>query len=88
MGVLVNGMSRKGHKLRKGRLLLIYMTMTRLFSLIYKLNERQAAIVESRFFGGLAVEETAEALGISEATVQRDWRAARAWLGRELRRAS
>ena len=55
---------------------------------LHKLNERQAAIVESRFFGGLAVEETAEALGISEATVQRDWRAARAWLGRELRRAS
>ncbi len=53
-----------------------------------KLNERQAAIVESRFFGGLAVEETAISLGISEATVLRDWRAARAWLGRELRRAS
>lgn len=50
-----------------------------------KLSERQAAIVESRFFGGLAVAETAEALGISEATVLRDWRAARAWLGRELR---
>ena len=49
------------------------------------LSERQAAIVESRFFGGLSMDETAEALGISETTVLRDWRAARAWLGRELR---
>jgi RNA polymerase sigma factor (TIGR02999 family) len=53
-----------------------------------QLSERQAAIVESRFFGGLTVGETAEALDISEATVLRDWRAARAWLGRELRAAS
>ncbi len=53
-----------------------------------RLNPRQATIVESRFFGGLAVSETAEALGISEATVMRDWRAARAWLGRELRRGT
>ncbi len=49
------------------------------------LNERQAVIVENRFFAGLGVEETAEILGISKATVQRDWRSARAWLGRELR---
>lgn len=45
-----------------------------------RFNPRQAAIVESRFFAGLDVAETAEALGVSEATVQRDWRAARAWL--------
>jgi RNA polymerase sigma factor (TIGR02999 family) len=44
------------------------------------LNPRQAAIVEHRFFGGLDVAETAAFLGISEATVLRDWRAARAWL--------
>ena len=50
-----------------------------------KLDERQAKVVECRFFGGLEVAETAEALGISEATVLRDWRAARAWLARELR---
>jgi RNA polymerase sigma factor (TIGR02999 family) len=47
---------------------------------------RQAQLVESRFFGGLDVRETAESLGISEATVLRDWRAARAWLAAELRR--
>jgi RNA polymerase sigma factor (TIGR02999 family) len=50
-----------------------------------RLNPRQAQMVESRFFGGLDVAETAELLGISEATVLRDWRAARAWLSRELR---
>jgi RNA polymerase sigma factor (TIGR02999 family) len=49
------------------------------------LDERQARVVECRFFGGLEVAETGAALGISEATVLRDWRAARAWLARELR---
>ena len=49
-----------------------------------KLNERQAKIVELRYFGGLGVEEAAEALGISPATVKRDWTLARAWLKREL----
>ncbi|MEX2281523.1 MAG: ECF-type sigma factor [Gemmatimonadota bacterium] len=51
-----------------------------------RLSPRQAAIVESRFFGGLDISETAELLEISEATVLRDWRAARAWLAHELRR--
>lgn len=51
-----------------------------------RLSPRQAAIVESRFFGGLEVGETAELLGVSEATVAREWRLAKAWLGRELRR--
>jgi RNA polymerase sigma factor (TIGR02999 family) len=49
-----------------------------------RLNPRQAQMVESRFFGGLDVSETAELLGVSEATVLRDWRAARAWLAVEL----
>ncbi|MEP7382764.1 MAG: ECF-type sigma factor [Gemmatimonadota bacterium] len=48
------------------------------------LDERQARVVECRFFGGLSVEETAEALGISAPTVQRDWRSARAWLAKAL----
>jgi RNA polymerase sigma factor (TIGR02999 family) len=47
-------------------------------------NERQAKIVELRYFGGLSVEESADALGISPATVKRDWTLARAWLKREL----
>lgn len=52
------------------------------------LNPRQAALVEARFFGGLETAELAELLGISEATVLRDWRAARAWLSHELRRSA
>jgi RNA polymerase sigma factor (TIGR02999 family) len=46
---------------------------------------RQAAIVECRFYGGFNVAETARLLEVSEATVQRDWRTARAWLLHELR---
>jgi RNA polymerase sigma factor (TIGR02999 family) len=48
------------------------------------LDARQARVVELRFFGGLDVEQTAEALGIAPATVKRDWTFARAWLQREL----
>ncbi|HSU14613.1 ECF-type sigma factor [Longimicrobium sp.] len=51
------------------------------------INPRQAMVVELRFFGGFTQAETAQALEISEATVDRDWRSARAWLARELRRA-
>jgi RNA polymerase sigma-70 factor, ECF subfamily len=53
---------------------------------LMRLDERQGRIVECRFYGGLNIEETAEALGISPATVKRDWALARAWLNRELRR--
>lgn len=49
-----------------------------------ELSERQAKIVELRFFAGLTVAETAEALELSVPTVVRDWRFARAWLRREL----
>jgi RNA polymerase sigma factor (TIGR02999 family) len=49
-----------------------------------KLSERQARVVEVRFFGGLTIEESAELLGISAVTVKRDWAVARAWLYREL----
>jgi RNA polymerase sigma-70 factor (ECF subfamily) len=47
-------------------------------------DERQSQIVELRFFGGLSLEETAEALKISPRTVQREWSLAQAWLYREL----
>ncbi|MFT5234160.1 MAG: RNA polymerase sigma factor (TIGR02999 family) [Candidatus Krumholzibacteriia bacterium] len=47
-------------------------------------NERHARIVECRFFTGLSIEETAKAIGISPATVKREWILARAWLNREL----
>jgi RNA polymerase sigma factor (TIGR02999 family) len=48
------------------------------------LDAEQARLVELRFFGGLTVEETAEAMSISPATVKRHWAIARAWLAREL----
>jgi RNA polymerase sigma-70 factor (ECF subfamily) len=47
-------------------------------------DEQQSRIVELRFFSGLTVEETAEVLAISTATVKRDWSVARAWLHREI----
>ena len=47
---------------------------------------RQAKVVELRYFGGLSVEQTVEAMGISERTVMRDWEFAKAWLSRELNR--
>ncbi|MEZ4417658.1 MAG: sigma-70 family RNA polymerase sigma factor [Gemmatimonadota bacterium] len=49
-----------------------------------ELDPRQARVVECRFFAGMEVKETAEALGISPATVKRDWVLARAWLNREM----
>jgi len=48
------------------------------------LEERQSRVVECRFFGGMPVKETAEVLGLSPATVKRDWALASAWLRREI----
>jgi len=48
------------------------------------LDADQARIVELRYFGGMSIEETADALDVSTATVKRDWAVARAWLRREL----
>jgi RNA polymerase sigma factor (TIGR02999 family) len=53
-----------------------------------RVNPRQALMVESRFFGGLDITETAAVLEVSEATILRDWRAAKAWLAHELRRTT
>ena len=49
------------------------------------IDERQARVVECRFFGGMSIEDTAAALDLSPATVKRDWALARAWLNRDLR---
>jgi RNA polymerase sigma factor (TIGR02999 family) len=49
-----------------------------------QMDPQQARVVELRFFGGLSIEETADVVGISRATVKRDWATARAWLHREL----
>jgi RNA polymerase sigma-70 factor (ECF subfamily) len=49
-----------------------------------EIDPRKSRVVELRYFGGLSIEEAAEALGISAVTVTRDWQTARAWLAREL----
>jgi RNA polymerase sigma factor (sigma-70 family) len=48
------------------------------------MDERKSRVVELRYFGGLSLEETAEALGVSIPTVTRDWNTAKAWLMREM----
>jgi RNA polymerase sigma-70 factor, ECF subfamily len=52
------------------------------------IDPRKSKVVEMRYFGGLSIEETAEALGVSVVTVNRDWRLARSWLVREMKRES
>lgn len=49
-----------------------------------KMDSQQGRIVELKFFGGLSIDETAEVLGIGHATVEREWKSARAWLRRQL----
>jgi RNA polymerase sigma factor (TIGR02999 family) len=50
------------------------------------IDPRKSQVVELRFFGGLSIEEAAEVLKVSPETVKRDWRLAKAWLRRELKR--
>jgi RNA polymerase sigma factor (TIGR02999 family) len=54
-------------------------------TMLAAMDDQQARIVELRFFGGLSIEETAEVVGVSPATVKSRWSLARAWLRRELR---
>ena len=67
---------------RVGDLLELDEALARLASI----DSRQVEIIELRFFGGLSVEETAEVLDISPATVKREWTTAKAWLSREIQR--
>src|SRR5262245_30168633 len=66
---------------RSADLIALDQALTKLF----KFDERKSELVELRFFGGLSAEETAEVLGISLRTANREWSLARAWLFRELR---
>jgi RNA polymerase sigma-70 factor, ECF subfamily len=61
------------------------LSLHRALEELARIEPRQALMVESRFFGGLDVQETAVLLDVSEATVLRDWRAAKAWLAQEMR---
>ncbi len=72
--------TREGEPASSGELL----TLDGALDDLARLHERQAQVVELRFFGGLSLSEIAAVLEVSEATVDRDWRAARAWLAREL----
>ena len=60
------------------------VALDELLTRLAALDPQQARVVELRFFGGLSVEETAELIGISTATVKRDWAMAKAWLAREM----
>lgn len=60
------------------------LALEQALSRLEQMDAQQARIVELRFYAGLSIEESAQALGISEATVWRDWRSAKAWLFREL----
>jgi RNA polymerase sigma-70 factor (ECF subfamily) len=53
-------------------------------SALEQVDARKSKVVELRFFGGFSVEETAEALGVSERTVMSDWKFAKVWLLREM----
>jgi RNA polymerase sigma factor (TIGR02999 family) len=62
------------------------LTLDEALEALAVLDDRKSRVVELRFFGGLSLEETAEALGVSTKTVMRDWDFAKAWLQREMRR--
>lgn len=55
---------------------------------LHAVDPRKSMVVEMRYFGGLSIEETAEAMGVSVGTVNRDWRLARSWLIRQMNRES
>ena len=61
------------------------LTLNDALETLAALDDRKSRVVELRFFGGLSLEETAEALGVSVKTVMRDWDFAKAWLQREMR---
>jgi RNA polymerase sigma-70 factor, ECF subfamily len=65
---------------RAAELIALDDALTRLASI----DERKSQIVELRFFGGLTVEETAEVMSLAPITIMREWRAVKAWLGREI----
>lgn len=63
------------------------LELDRALDALAHIHPRQAMMVEGRFFGGLEIPEIAQILDVSEATILRDWRAAKAWLAHELREA-
>jgi|SRR5579872_4589374 len=80
--LLTTDFSQEPMNVSEDELIALDLSLDKLTSM----NPRQAAMVESRFFGGLEIAEIGELLGISEATVLRDWRVAKAWLAQEVRK--
>lgn len=85
------GAQKRGGDLQREELASAVEQSVELFSLdetldaLDRLDRRQRQIVELRFYGGYTIDEVAQILGISSATVKREWRLARAWLQRQLR---
>lgn len=75
-------------ELRPGQVDVDIVALDDALTSLAKLDPQQSRVIELRFFGGLSIEETAEALGISPSTVNRDWSTARVWLHRELDRTA
>ncbi len=73
------------HNVSKGYTGTEILALDEALNRLARIAPRQAQLVEGRFFGGLTWKESAESFGISEATVMREWRAARAWLAVEIR---
>jgi RNA polymerase sigma factor (TIGR02999 family) len=88
---LKRGSAEAHHELAAAPEVLSYQQCEELIALnlaldrLEQMNSRQRQVVELRYFGGLSLEETAEALGVSLITVKRDWAAARAWLKSQIR---
>ena len=88
---LRRGAGEQGSELQRGSDVLAMKRAEELIALslaldrLDKMNSRQRQVVELRYFGGLSLEETAEALSVSQITVKRDWVAARAWLKGQVR---
>ena len=61
-----------------------FVALDEAMTALARLDPRKVQVVEMRFFGGLSLDEAADVLGVSSVTVKRDWRAAKAWLYREL----
>lgn len=72
------------HSIQSGELALDILALDQCLQRLERLDPQQNQVVELRYFGGLSIEETAETLGISAATVKREWVTARAWLLREM----
>ena len=80
----VTGVSDRRRSEPPGRRAARIIDIDRALSALAETDPRRAQVVECRFFGEMSVEETARALDVSESTVKRDWRVARAYLGQAL----